>query len=427
MHKALHGVRVLDFTQVEAGPMACSFLGDLGAEVIRVESTRYWQYITRGMVARPSKQYVQRTIQKGGYPDGDPGPDPWNRYGKFHSFNRGKLSFTVDLTRPEGREVFLRLARVSDVVVDGNAPDVMKKLKIDYSVISQVNPGIIFVGLYGFGSTGPYGGQRVLGPLLGAFIGNDTVRGYPDSDPTTLSGTVAPDPASGAMAALGVLGALYLRHFTGRGQYVEVGIGENFLSHLGQFYMDGILNGREGHSLGNRHTSAIQGCYPCRGDDKWIVIAIRNDSDWKSFALALGDPAWTRDERFGDVLGRYRHHDALDEHIRAWTSQQDATQVMHLLQSRGVPAAPVMDQSDAYGDPHFRERGYFQPLAHPRLGTYEFPGPPWRFSVSSNTIEHHSPDLGEDNEYVYKKLLGFSDEEYARYAELGHIGNEPPR
>ncbi len=426
MHKPLHGIRVIDFTQVEGGPMGCSFLCDLGAEVIKVESTRYWQWITRGMVPRPSKEYVQRTIQKGTYLAGDPGPDPWNRYGKFHSFNRGKRSFTVDLTRPEGQDVFRRLIKVSDVVLDGNSPNVMNKLNIGYQAASKINPGIIYVGLYGFGSAGPYGGQRSLGLVLGGFIGHDLVRGYPDCDPTNLSHTVISDPASGAMAALATVIALYRRRATGLGHCMEVSLSENFLSHLGQFYMDGILNNREGHTLGNRHTSAIQGCYPCRGDDKWIVISIRNDAEWQGFCQALGHPSWTQAPRFGDVISRRRHHDALDEHLRAWTSELDASDAMHLLQRHGVPAVPVMNESDAYSDPQLNARGYFQPVTHPRFGTHLFPGAPWHYSESSTTIEHHSPDLGEDNEYVYKGLLGFSDEEYDRYVELGHIGNEPP-
>ena len=131
MHKPLRGIRVLDFTQVTAGPMGCSFLCDLGAEVIRVESTRYWN-TGRGGQTRPSKANLQQMVQKGGYPGGDPGTRPWDRNAKFHAINRGKLSCTVDLTQPEGRDIFLRLAKISDVVWDGNGPRVANKLGVDY-------------------------------------------------------------------------------------------------------------------------------------------------------------------------------------------------------------------------------------------------------------------------------------------------------
>jgi crotonobetainyl-CoA:carnitine CoA-transferase CaiB-like acyl-CoA transferase len=426
MEKPLHGVRVLDLTQVEAGPIGCSFLCDLGAEVIRVESTKYWQYITRGQVPRPSKALVENSPQKGGYPGGDPGERPWNRYGKFHSFNRGKLSFTVDLTRPEGRDVLLRLAKVSDVLIDGNAPDVTKKMGVDYAALSQVNPKIIYVGLYGFGSTGPYGGQPSMGPLLGSFIGHDTMRGYPDSAPLTNALTVNADPAAGAMAGLAAVQALIERRVTGKGQYIEVGIGENFLSHLGQFYMDTVFNGRTASTLGNRHPSFIQGCYPCRGEERWVTITIEDDAQWQGFCDALGNPDWTRDERFGDVVSRRRNQDALDELIGEWTRQQDPLEVMNLLQKRGIAAAALLNSPDAYANPHLQARGYFQSVHSPEAGTFLFPGPPWHFSESSNAIERPSPALGEHNEYVYKELLGFSDEEYRRYEELGHIGNEPP-
>lgn len=426
MSRPLDGIRVLDFSQVEAGPTATSFLSDLGAQVIRVESTQYWQFLTRGTFARPTKLYLSQQVQKGGYPQGEPGDRPWERWGQFHAFNRGKLSMTVDLTRPEGREVFLKLARISDVIIEGNTPGTAEKLGVDYHSVAAVNPRIIYVSVSGYGSTGPYGGQRTLGPLLQTFVGHDLLRGYPDSDPTTNTVTVTPDPAAGAAAALGTFLALLHRRRTGRGQYVETAIIENFLPFLGWAFMDCVLNGRVNRTLGNRHTSAIQGCYPCRGQDRWAVITIQDDAQWQGLLRAMGDPSWSRDERFADVLSRYRNQDALDEHISAWTRQHDPHDVMHLLQEQGIPAGVVLNQADAYADPHLKERGYFQPITHQEVGPYLSPGPPWRFSACPLTIPRPAPCLGEHNEYIYKELLGFTQGEYLRFQEEGHIGSEPP-
>jgi crotonobetainyl-CoA:carnitine CoA-transferase CaiB-like acyl-CoA transferase len=188
--------------------------------------------------------------------------------------------------------------------------------------------------------------------------------------------------------------------------------------------MDYTINNRLQTTLGNRHPYGIQGCYPCRGEDRWVCITILNEDDWAAFCGALGDPEWSRDPRFADPLHRWEHHDEIDRHIGEWTSQQDHYEVMRLLQSVGVAAGPVMDQRDAYNDPHLNERGVFQEVFQEDTGTHRYPAAPFTMSETPLQIRRGPVRLGEDNEYVYKTLLKFTDEEYAELQAAGHIGTE---
>jgi len=241
-------------------------------------------------------------------------------------------------------------------------------------------------------------------------------------DPSANSNVLMSDAAGGTQGAFAVLAALHYRRRTGKGQLIELGQAENTLSFLGQFFMDYSMNGRSGSTIGNRHPYAIQGCYPCKGDDRWVTITIFDDNDWAAFCRALDDPAWCRDERFSDPLSRYQHHDDLDRHISRWTRQLDPYQVMHLLQEAGVAAGPVMDQRDAYEDPHLNQRGMFEEAFQEDTGTHRYPGAPYKLSETPLKIRRGPVRLGEDNDYVYKTLLNCTDQEYAELEKEGHIG-----
>ena len=275
-----------------------------------------------------------------------------------------------------------------------------------------------------FGNTGAYSGYRGIGTMIEDVAGHNSLRGYSDMDATGITSVFAADAASGAGGAFAVLAALNYRRRTGKGQLVELSQVENFFPYIGQAALDYTMNGRIQTTLGNRHPDAIQGCYPCLGEDRWVCITISNDTEWNAFCDVLGNPEWTRNEMFADSFNRMQHHDQIDQHISGWTSQRDHYQVMHLLQAAGVAAGPVMDQRDDYDDPHLEERGVFQEVYQEDAGIHRYPGAPFKFSSVDTSIRRGPVRLGEDNEYVYKTLLRYSEEEYAELEKDGHIGTE---
>lgn len=419
----LEGVRIIDLTLVWAGPYATALLADLGAEVIRVESTRFFPPLTRGVMARPSEQFIKDfLVWVAGMPGRQVGNRPWNRWPLFNSHARNKRSMTLDLLRPNGMELFQRLVAISDVLVENNPTETMEKLGITYAGLQGIKPDIVMVRMPAFGNTGDYKNYRGVAPMNEDVAGHNCLRGYPDMDATGITSVYAADAASGAAAAFAVLTALHYRRRTGKGQLVELAQVENFFPYLGQAMLDYTMNGRVQTTLGNRHPYAIQGCYPCKGDDRWVCITIFDDRDWEAFCNALGNPQWTQEERFSDLLSRRRRHDELDRHIADWTREQDHYRVMRLLQAAGVAAGPVMDQRDAYNDPHLNDRKMFEEAYQEDTGTHLYPGAPFKMSDAPIRIRRGPVRLGEDNEYVYKRLLHISDEEYAALEAEGHIG-----
>jgi len=419
----LEGIRVVDITVVYGGPFASMMLSDLGAEVIRVESLQHWQAMTRGVFARPPKAFVKTQFPfAGGYPDREPGERPWNRFPWFNLHAHNKLSMTVDLTKTSGMEVFKRLVSVSDVVIENNSPGTMEKIGVDYEMLKAQKSDIVMVRMPAWGSNGLYRDFRAFGNDVEAVSGHTLMRGYADDDPSSQSIFIPSDSASGSQTAFAIMSALHYRKRTGKGQHIEVPLAENFFPWLGQAIMDYTMNGRIQGTLGNRDPFAIQGCYRCRGEDRWVNITLFNDTEWKGFCRVLGDPVWSRQDKFSDAVGRYRHHDELDRLIEAWTIEHDPFEVMHLLQAEGVPAAPVEDPRDAYNDPHLKERGFFEEVTHEDVGTYLHPGMLWKMSKTSLGVRTPPCRLGEHNEYVYKKVIGVSDEEYAELEKEGHIG-----
>jgi len=298
----------------------------------------------------------------------------------------------------------------------------MEKLGITYKMLKEVKPNIIMARQPAWGLSGPYRDFRAFGNDVEAISGHTLLRGYSDEDPSSQSLFVPSDSAAGSQTAFAVISALHYRNQTGKGQLIESTLAENFFPWLGQAIMDYTMNQRIQGTLGNRDPFAIQGCYRCQGEDRWVNITIFDDEEWEGFCRALGNPAWTKEERFTNALGRYRNHDELDEHIEEWTLQHDHFEVMYLLQGEGVPAAPIEDHRDAYNDPQLKERGFFEQITHVDVGTYLHPGMLWKMSQTPLSIRRPPCRLGEHNEYVYKEVIGVSEEEYVELEKEGHIG-----
>jgi crotonobetainyl-CoA:carnitine CoA-transferase CaiB-like acyl-CoA transferase len=424
----LEGIRVVAISVVWAGPFASSLLADWGAEVIRVESLHHFTLMTRGFpMIRPPKELVQaRPTWLTAYPDWDPGEKPWNRFPVFQAHARNKLSCTMDLRNPKGMELFKRLVAKSDIVIENNPPETMEKMGITYEALKEVKSDIIMVSMPGYGCTGPYRNYRALGANLDEAAGHTWLRRYRDMDPSSASMILFSDASGGAHAAFASLAALRYRNRTGKGQFIDLAQVETIMPYLAEAVMDYTMNGRVQDTLGNRHPfMAPHGCYRCKGEDRWVVIAVDSQEEWQALCGVMDRPDLETDERFADTLSRHRHQDELDTIIEEWTGRLENVEVMNRLQEVGVASGAVLDDRDAYADPHLKDRGFFQELTHPDAGTHPYPGLMWKASKTPNTIRTPPVCLGEHNEYVYKDILGISDEEYAQLEQEGHVGTEP--
>ncbi|MCC6236471.1 MAG: CoA transferase, partial [Dehalococcoidia bacterium] len=422
----LEGVRILDFTVVLAGPYATMQLADWGAEVIRVESLQHFAPSTRGQLAHPPQEMVDALASGAagsGYADGPLEPRAWNRSSAFNAHARGKRSMTVDLSKPEGQAVFERLVAMADGIVENNLPPNIEKQGVTWERLSKINPKLVMLRIPGFGIEGPYRSLRSMGHFMEAMAGHPAIRTYPGLSYEYIPLGVPSDAASGMTGAFAFLGGLRYRDRTGEGLFIEQSTAENFVPLIGDFVMDYTMNGRLWSQMGNDHMwLAPHNVYRCRGADDWVTIAVRHEDDWRALCGAMYRDDLLTDARFDTMARRHEHRAALDAEIAAWTADRAAHWVMNRLQRAGVPSGVVMTEADVFEDRHLNARGFFRPVEHPETGSQMHLAPAWRASETAPGVPRHAPRLGEDNEYVYKELLGFSDAEYRRYEELGHIG-----
>ena len=421
----LSGIRILDFTVVWAGPYATMMLADYGAEVIRVESLQHFPSTTRGLMPRPPAALIANASHLlGGYPDWEPGERPWDRHPMFNCHARNKLSMTVDLSRPEGLDIARRLVAVSDVIVENNAIRVMGNLGLDYDTVRGWKEDIIYLSMPAFGHSGPYRAFQGFGSNVEALCGLTAVRGYHDIEFSNTRQVFYMDAASGAGGAFAILCALHDRERTGKGQFIDFAQAENMLPHIGEYFMQVATNGHDYPLFGNRHPAmAPHNCYPCAGEDRWLVIAVATDAEWQRLCQALAHPDWSQQRKFATLAGRLQHHAELDQHIANWSSRQDAQQAMAHLQAHGVAAGAVFSEADADADPQLNAREFFETVSHRESGTHRYPGMLWKMSKTPGSIRQAACCLGQHNDYVYRDLLGLSDDDVDRLRQDGHIGD----
>ena len=429
----LEGTRIIDLTVVWAGTFGATLLADLGAEVIKVENCHIWQPMTRGAQARPSQAFVQNGPGwAAGYPNAEPGPRPWNYSPTFVQQFRNKHSMTVDLVSDEGREIFANLVSKSDALIENNATGTLEKIGVGPDFLRAAREDLIVLRMPAYGATGPYRYARALGVHLESVMGHTLLRGYPDLDPSYITSIFSGDYVAGAHAAFAIMSALRHRRRTGEGQFMELAQAECAGGMLAQAFMEYSFNGAVMERIGNRSVEghAPSNLYPARsegdgadGGDRWISISVMDDDMWIGLREAMGDPEWARDSELRFEAGRRARHDELDDHIAAWTAPQDDYELMRLLQSHGVAAAPVLDASRIYDDPHVRRRELNEPhTLYDNIGEFRFNTPFLKFSETPLTIRKPPVALGEDNDYVYRDVLGYSESEIAGFRERGHIG-----
>ena len=410
----LENLTILDLTEVWAGPMASSFLGDLGAKVIKVES------YPRVSITRSGGNPANR-----GYSNNNPSePRPWERAAIHNMANRNKLGITLNLTHPKGLEIFKSLVKLSHVLIESFSGAAAQKLGIHYAAIKEVKQDIIMVSMPGWGVKGPYKEYVSLGSVLDSFTGHHLLRGYPDTDPTATPLVQHVDAIAAVTLPLAVLVAHYHHMATGEGQWIDLSQVESFLPHLSRPIMDYAINKRLTPPFGNRdYSRAPYGCYRCDGEDSWVVICTTTDEEWRTLCRVMGNPPWTKSKAYSTNQDRYNNQDEMDNLIEEWTMSKGKREVMTLLQQAGVPACAVLDDEDIYRDPHLEARHFFERIEHPWAGVHRYPGFLWKFSKMYEPVRLPPNSLGEHNQYVFGTLLGMNKEEIGALYQQGIIGD----
>ena len=426
----LDGIRVLELTIAWAGPLAGRFLGDLGADVIKIEHpTSRGAGLSGFSVEDDTKDWTWGQLpgpifRPAIFPDADPGEEPWNRQGVFNKMNRNKRSLCIDLKQPAGREVFDRLVATSDVVLNNYSPRGVRSLGIDHDTLAAINPRIISVSLSGFGSTGPDQDRVSWGPMLEAFSGLAATTGYPDRGPIKM-GAALPDPMGGTHCTVAILAALAERERTGSGMFVDISQLETYSSLGGELYVAASVTGEPPARRGNRSPQhAPQGVYPCAGDDAWIAITVQSDDQWVALAERVGNEDLL-DPELRLTAARFARHDELDAALAAWTAPQGKFALMHQLQAAGVPASASFTNGDLVEDPHLAARGFIVEWDQPAVGPRRYAGFPIHFSRTPPPPMRPTPDLGADNRAILAELE-FDDASIDALERDAVIARTPP-
>jgi CoA:oxalate CoA-transferase len=384
--RPLDGVKVLDLARVLSGPLCAAMLGDLGAEVIKVEHPR------------------------GGDDSRSFGPFIDGESNYFMMLNRGKRSVALDLKSDEGRAFVHALVAQVDVVVENFRPGVTERLGLDFATLREINPRLVYVSISGFGQEGPLAQRAAYDHIIQAMSGIMTVTGWPDGPPTRVGDAVA-DVLAGIYGAFGALAALRTRDRTGEAQHVDVAMLDAMFS-LQLISAIELLGGDRPTRHGNAHPiSAPMDAYAAA--DGEVVIAVANDSLFSRLATALERPDLIDDERFATDPARLRHQGPLREAIEAWTSRRTVDEVVDGLAAHGIPVAPVRDLGTALHAPEARERGVLSSAPHPAGGSIEVLQQPVRFSGWRNDPDTRAPRLGEHTAEVAAEL-GLAPAEAAR-------------
>jgi crotonobetainyl-CoA:carnitine CoA-transferase CaiB-like acyl-CoA transferase len=393
----LNGVRVLDCTAWWAGPAAPHVLACLGADVIKVESA-----------GRPDLMRYSSTKP--------PTEDRWWEWGPlFHAVNLGKRGITLDLAGAEGVDMFERLLKSADVVIENYTPRVMEQFGLGWDRVHEVNPAVVMVRMPAFGLSGPWRDRTGFAQTMESITGMAWLTGPAHGTPILVRG--AGDPIAGIHAAFATILALNQRDRDGQGRLVESPMIEAALNAAAEQLIEYQVTGTVPRRAGNRSQwAAPQGVYQCAGLDRWVAIAIASNEQWRGLQAVLGNPGWATDPALASFAGRREDHDRIDAELTAWCLSRDAEAVTELLTRAGVPAAIVTPGPDVSGNPQLRHRRLFEVEDHPVTGRHEIPVMPFRFSRVERWATRPSPTLGEHNDEVLSEV--------ATPAELDQLRND---
>jgi formyl-CoA transferase len=374
MAGALDGIRIIDQTQVMAGPFASMLLADMGAEVIKVEPLEGEHARHVGLEAAPGVAAA------------------------FLAVNRGKKGITLDLKQPDGVAVLKRLVETADVLVENYRPGVAARLGVDYAALSAVNPRLIYCSISGFGQTGPYAGRGGYDLIAQGMAGIMSATGS-DGGPPVKVGVPVADLGAGLFALLGILAALRARRITGRGQQVDTSLFEAALALSAWEATEYWYTGEIPKRLGTAHR--LNAPYQAlRAGDGHFTVGAANPKLWPIFAGLIGRPELTQDPRFKGVGDRVKNRAALEKELEVATSRETRAHWLAKCEAAGIPAGPIYSIPEALADPHAQARGMVQELEHPQAGRVKTLGNPVKLSRSPATLRSAAPLLGADTDTV---------------------------
>ncbi|MFO7263160.1 MAG: CoA transferase [Bacillota bacterium] len=394
----LTGIKVLDVSTMIAAPFGATLLGDLGAEVIKVEM--------------PKKGDTLRSV----------GPWKGDEPLRWPGLSRNKKSVTLDLHHEEGKAIFKRLVSHVDVLIENFRPGTLERWGLDYETLKQENPKLIMVRVSGYGQTGPYREKAGFGTPCTAFSGHTFIQGYPDRPPVSPSYSLL-DYITGVYVAFAAVSALYYleKNNDSEGQEVDIGLYESmfrFLEFLVAEY-DQLGKVRQ-RTPGLAGHSSPAGTYETK-DGKFVVLVCSTDSTFNRLAQAMERTDMLEDPRFYTNSQRLKHDEEVQKIVSSWIKQHTQKELLEKLDAFGVPVSPIYTIEDIFNDPHYKARENIVEVEHPRLGKIKIPGVVPKFSRTPGAIRHRAPDLGEHNEEILGGMLGLSQEELAELKEKGVI------
>lgn len=413
----LSGIRITDFCWMGVGALATRVLADFGAEVIRIED--------RNRLDMPRRLPLYKDGDVRSYGEEDANPDP-NKGGMFNNYNRNKLGITLNMQDERGKDLARRLISRSDLLTENFAPGVMERWGLDEEHVRELAPDIIYARMSGYGHSGPNAEYRSYGPVVQAVCGLSLISGLPGREPSGW-GLSYMDNQAAYYNAAAMLAAIFARMRTGIATDIDVSAVEAGIELIGPLMLEVTVNGRSTRTdefpTGNRlewPPAAPHGVYPCAGDDRWIAIAVFDDTEWAALVDVMEDPSWASDPRFSSIDQRVRHQDELDDHMARWTAPQDRHELMDRLQDAGVRAGAVQDARDVNEcDPEFHRRHALFELDHPVIGEATFEGVPFTSTSFEPDNWRSAPLLGEDNQWVYTEILGLEPDEVDALADDG--------
>ena len=406
MSGSLSHLRVLDLSRVLAGPWAGQILGDLGAEVIKIErpesgdDTRSW-----------GPPYLQ----------GADGNADLSAY--FLTANRNKQSLAVDIAHPEGQELIRKLVAESDVILENFKVGGLKRYGLDYDSLKQINPKLIYCSITGFGQDGPYANRPGYDFLIQAMGGLMSITGQPDGEPGAgpmKVGVALTDIMTGLYATIGVLAALSHRDRTGEGQYVEAALLDVQVACLANQAMNYLTTGQAPGRMGNAHPNIVPyQDFPTA--DGNMVLTVGNDEQFSRLCDVLGHPEWASDEHFATNRARVANRKELIPRLRQATVMRSTQEWVQILERSGVPCGPVNTLDQVFEDPQVLARGMKQSVQHPSLGDVPTVGNPIRLKLTPVSYRTAPPLLGEQSKQVLEKIVGLSSGEIESLRERGIV------
>ncbi len=385
---ALDGIRVIDMTRVLAGPYCTLLLGDMGAEIIKIEVPGHGD---------DTRKYPPFIGSESAY---------------FMNLNRNKKSLTLNLKAAEGKAVFLDLVKRSDVLIENFRPGTMDDLGIGYAALKAVNPKIIYSSISGFGHTGPYKdlpGYDIIGQAMGGIM---SVTGWPDSPPTR-TGTAIADILAGLCAGIGILSSLIAVRNGGPGQKVDIALVDSVVSAMETIIQIYLVEKRIPQRTGNRY----EFIYPYdtfKARDGWVVIAVGNNKLWEMFCDAIGMRRLLEDPTYKDNYDRVKAHAAVKRIVEEWTGTRTVREVVDFLLSKAIPCAPLYTVKEVVEDPHIADaRRMIREIDHPLAGRTKVIGSPIHLSETPAEVHAPAPLLGEHSVDILKGILNYSEERVA--------------